>query len=234
MHDARARAPRRGPSAIWAATSRTLLHRQRRRLEQLAQRPALDELHGDVDDAVRRADVVDGHDVGMVQGGGGARLRLEAQATIGIGRDRGGQHLDRHLARQPQIARAIDLAHPPGPEWSEDFVLAELRSCRQAQKVTSAKDAITGRGCASRLPRPFTRSAKRIARGPSPTISYDRASIPPTESGNLLRQRRGPSHEARSGTHEHHRVARFYRRAGQALVCGDSRAELDSAARKTM
>ena len=54
--------------------------RQRlRRLDERPQRPAVDQLLDDEELARRRlADVVDGDDVGVVEGGGGARLAQEA------------------------------------------------------------------------------------------------------------------------------------------------------------
>ena len=59
-----------------------LLRRQRlARGDELAQRLALDELHGDVDRAVGLADVVDREDVRVVQRRGRARLLLEALAA---------------------------------------------------------------------------------------------------------------------------------------------------------
>ena len=58
-----------------------------------------------------RADVVHRQDVGMVQRCGRVCFLLESAEAIGIGRERGGQHLDRDVAPKSRIARAIDLAH---------------------------------------------------------------------------------------------------------------------------
>ena len=57
------------------------LHRACPLRQDLAQAPPLDQLHGDVEPAVLLVDVVDGDDVGVVQGGGGAGFPLEPPAA---------------------------------------------------------------------------------------------------------------------------------------------------------
>ena len=52
----------------------------------------------------------------MVEGAGGAGLLLEAAQALGIGPERLGQHLDRDLAPEPRIPRAVDLPHPTRTE----------------------------------------------------------------------------------------------------------------------
>ena len=47
----------------------------------------------------------------MVQRCGRVCFLLESAEAIGIGRERGGQHLDRDVAPKSRIAGAIDLAH---------------------------------------------------------------------------------------------------------------------------
>ena len=101
--------------------------------DALAQRLALEQLRDDVRRAVSRADVEDREDVRMVERRGGARLLLEAAQPIGIGRERGGQDLDRDLASEPRVARAVDLAHAAGAERREDLVRTQLRTCRKRQ-----------------------------------------------------------------------------------------------------
>ena len=41
---------------------------------------------------------------------------------VGVGGERRGQHLDRDLAAEPRVARAVDLAHPAGAERRDDLV----------------------------------------------------------------------------------------------------------------
>ena len=69
--------------------------------------------------------VVQRANMGMVEGGDGARLALEAFASLGILCDSTWQDLDRHSAIQPAIAGAIDLTHPTSPEQRFELIGAE-------------------------------------------------------------------------------------------------------------
>ena len=53
---------------------------------QILEGPAGDQLHGDVLDAAGRADVVDGDDVGMVEGGRGLGFLNETPAGFRVAR----------------------------------------------------------------------------------------------------------------------------------------------------
>ena len=77
---------------------------------------------------------------GWLSGARGPRLLLEAAQALGIGREDGGQHLDRDVAPEPRVARAVDLAHPARAERDEDLVGAEAR-CRRASVITSGSVA---------------------------------------------------------------------------------------------
>ena len=85
-------------------------------------------LHHDELGAVGRLDLVDGDDVGMVEGRGGLRFLDEAAAAIRVRQAVGGEHLDGDLAVQPRVAGAIDLAHAAGAEQVENLVGAEPRA----------------------------------------------------------------------------------------------------------
>ena len=61
----------------------------------------------------------------MGQRGNRPRLGLEAAPHLGIGGDVRGHDLERDVAAEPRVARAIDLAHPAGAERRDDFVLRE-------------------------------------------------------------------------------------------------------------
>ena len=72
---------------------------------------ALDQLHGQEAGAARVLDGEQRDDAGVVERGDGARLVLEAgQAAVVLGHVRR-QHLERDLAAEARIPRAIDLAH---------------------------------------------------------------------------------------------------------------------------
>jgi hypothetical protein len=64
----------------------------------------------------------------MIQGGRRTSFALESLDAIGIGGQVLPEHLDRHDAPEPAIARAVDLAHAAGAERLEDFVRSEARA----------------------------------------------------------------------------------------------------------
>ena len=70
-------------------------------------------------------DVEDGDDVGMIQRAGRARLGDEASQPVRIGDGSFVQDLQRDLALQPRIPRAIHFAAAALPERLEEFVGAE-------------------------------------------------------------------------------------------------------------
>ena len=55
-----------------------------------------------------------------------ARFRREAQA-LGVLREVGVHHLECHLAREPLVARAVDLAHAALAEQPEHLVRSDAR-----------------------------------------------------------------------------------------------------------
>ena len=63
----------------------------------------------------------------MVERGQHLRLALEACEAIGIERERVGDDLQRDVATELRIARAIDLAHPARAEGGDDLIRAEAR-----------------------------------------------------------------------------------------------------------
>ncbi len=66
----------------------------------------------------------------MAERGDRAGLALEAGAPVGIGRNTLRQDLDRDVAAEPRVARAVDLAHPSGPNEADDFVRTEADARR--------------------------------------------------------------------------------------------------------
>jgi len=67
------------------------------------------------------ADIVDGDDVGMIQGARGLRLFGEAALAQRVGAG-AGEDLDRDFALQPRVAAAIHFAHSARAEGRDDFV----------------------------------------------------------------------------------------------------------------
>jgi hypothetical protein len=71
----------------------------------------------------------------MVQGCEHARFPFEARKPIGFGGERHRQNLDRDVAVEPGVARAIDLAHAAGAQERDDFVHSNPRAGSQAHRV---------------------------------------------------------------------------------------------------
>ena len=67
---------------------------------------------------------------GMAEAGEQFRLALEAGQTVGVVREGLGQRLDRDVAAESRVARAIDLTHAAGAERREDLVGAEAGTGR--------------------------------------------------------------------------------------------------------
>lgn len=78
------------------------------------ERLALDELHGDPCLAPLFADVIDGADVGVLELGGRPRFAEGVRGRL--------DELERHVAIQPGVARAIDGAHAAFAESGDDLV----------------------------------------------------------------------------------------------------------------
>ena len=76
----------------------------------------VDELHDDERAVLVLAEVVDGHDVGMVERGGGERLLAEARAEVRIATVLGAEDLDRDVAIELGVVGAVDAGHAPLPE----------------------------------------------------------------------------------------------------------------------
>ena len=93
--------------------------------DEVAQRRPVHELHDGEGQPRRLADLVDRDDVGVVEGGGRARLLGESAEAV---RDRGeglGQELDGDVAAEVEVPRAVDLAHAPRAQLVEELVPAE-------------------------------------------------------------------------------------------------------------
>ena len=90
---------------------------------------ALDVAHGDEQDAIDLAGLVDGQDVGVVDGRRHLRLALEAGPVVEVVRQRGRQDLERHAPLESALLRAIHDAHAAAPDDGLDAIRARGR-CR--------------------------------------------------------------------------------------------------------
>jgi hypothetical protein len=97
------------------------------RAEDVGQRPAADQLHGEVEPAVGEpSEVMDGDDGGVLKQAVDARLLLEAPFRLGVSRELRPQHLDRQVAFQRRVAAAVDLAHAAPAKAVEQHVVAQV------------------------------------------------------------------------------------------------------------
>ena len=54
--------------------------------------------------------------------------KIEARQPVGIGRERLGQHFERHVPVELRVAGAVDLTHAALADQADDFVRADGRS----------------------------------------------------------------------------------------------------------
>ena len=93
--------------------------------DQVLEGLALEALHGDEGDVFVFADFVDGADVGMVEGGGGAGFAAEALQSDGILGERFGEKFEGHGAAEFEVFGAIDDAHATAAELFDDAVMGD-------------------------------------------------------------------------------------------------------------
>ena len=63
------------------------------------------------------------------------RFALEAREAVGIEGEELGQNLERDVAIELRVARAIDLAHSARADGREDFVRAEAGAVREGHGI---------------------------------------------------------------------------------------------------
>ena len=103
---------------------------QRAAFQACPERLAVEQL-GDQVRHVAGADVEDRQQVGMRQRRDRARLLGEPGQPVGIVGGAARQDLDRHVAAEPRIASAIDLAHAARADRRDDLVGAESGTGRE-------------------------------------------------------------------------------------------------------
>ena len=93
--------------------------------DDVLQAGAVHVLHDDEMEVVVLVDVVGVNDVGVVHGGDGTGLPVEAFQRRRVGRLGGGQHLDRHPAAHELVLAQKHAAHAAGAEALQHLVLAD-------------------------------------------------------------------------------------------------------------
>src|SRR5262249_53962590 len=101
---------------------------QRPAADQLLQRRPLDVLHDDVAEPVRLPRVVDGGDVGVVEGGAEERLPVEAPAGGLVGGQLRTEDLHDHRAVEPEVVRAIGGGLASLSQRGHDPIVGEGRA----------------------------------------------------------------------------------------------------------
>ncbi len=94
------------------------------------QTASLHQLHREVVLAVVAADFVDGHDVGVVQVGGGLGLLAKAGHIGRAGELTAQDHLERHNAIERDLPRPVHDAHAAAGDLLQKLIIAEVANGR--------------------------------------------------------------------------------------------------------
>ena len=94
-------------------------------LQALGQVLPFHQLEDEEGPAVRFFEAVDRRDVRVVERGEQLRFASESGQALGIGRHLEGQHLDRHLAVELRVGRAVDLSHTAGADRLDQAIVRE-------------------------------------------------------------------------------------------------------------
>ena len=98
---------------------------------RLGETASLEEFHTQIGVAVTDADVVNGHDVGVVEAGGGLGLGPEALEVFGRRQRPGQQHFQGDDAVEALLPRLENDAHAAAGDLFLDLVIAEVAEARQ-------------------------------------------------------------------------------------------------------
>jgi hypothetical protein len=159
------------------------------------ERRALDQLHDDRTEGcrprIRRGRLfhpVDGGDVLVGERGENLGLALEPGHALGVGGHLVRQNLQRHLALQPPVPRAIHLPHPALADQAEDGEGADLRAGADAHTRLLVPAAGRRPGHSTRNPIALEPAGRETG-------------LPPFEKGlsPFPRGRRAPSFLQRNG-----------------------------------
>ena len=102
----------------------------RPRFDAIRQRRPFDKLHHQRMRISGIFETVNRRNIGMIQRGEDFCFALESRHAFDVARERIGQDLQRHIASQLRIPRAIYLAHPARTNGTSDFVRADFGSRR--------------------------------------------------------------------------------------------------------
>src|SRR3954469_5984501 len=118
-------------------------------------------------------------DVWMVQRRESLGFTIEAGQSVGIVREGLGQDLDRDVAPERRVVRAVYLPHPAGADCADDFVRADARPCRQRHGTNLTPNRLTlsqsnGARSPAHLEKDLaTRAATRLTRNRTRRVSNE-------------------------------------------------------------
>ena len=107
-------------------------------VNQARERVALYQLHHEPAHTVALLEAVDLRDVGMIQRREGLGLALESRQALGVGGEGRRKDLDRDVAVEPPVVRAVDFSHAASTQWRDDFVRTQATARRQRHGFGSA------------------------------------------------------------------------------------------------
>ncbi|HUI77606.1 MAG TPA: hypothetical protein VLY24_06805 [Bryobacteraceae bacterium] len=111
---------------------------------------AIEVLHGDEGPAFMFANVVNGADVGVVQGGSGLSFALKPGQRIAIAGDLFGQELQGHEAAQAGVFGFVDNAHSAAAQLFNDAVVRNCLTDHEERKLVASHSRDAGRGSQGR------------------------------------------------------------------------------------
>ena len=94
-------------------------------MNQVLERLALQQLHGDEGPAVRFVDLMNRADVGVIQRRGGSRFTFESFQRLRIAREFFRQELQRDVATELEVFRFVHHAHAAAPELFQDAIVGD-------------------------------------------------------------------------------------------------------------
>ena len=153
-------------------------HVERAAHDEVLEGLAVEKLHGDEGFAGFVADVVDGADVGVVEGGGGLGFTLEAREDLRVAGDVVGKKFERDETVQAVVFGFVDDAHTAAAEFFEDAVMGDGLA-HQRRSVGHGGDMLAGEEPCKKSrakSRPVHgKESARIGKNPHPEIQEDAA-----------------------------------------------------------
>src|SRR5437879_2513578 len=107
-------------SMIWRAIARASASGMALATSRTRKGSSIDELEDKKSRAARFLEAVDGRDVRMIQRREELRFTLESGNSVRVGDEELRQDLDRDLAPELCVARAVDFAHAAGADRADD------------------------------------------------------------------------------------------------------------------